>query len=131
MDINSKVKLYRLKASSEADENNLYSIVRWDTDQSILAPREAIEIIKCLSENKTIKETAQKLKLTNNEVIELINQLIEVGYVEEIDGKKLKDEFPKIKPLLVGVNQKIFRFFCLNQSFIFCLSLLLRDFLSV
>lgn len=111
MDINSKVKLHRLKASSEADENNLYSIVCWDTDQSILAPREAIEIIKCLSENKTIKETAQKLKLTNNEVVELINQLIEVGYVEEIDGKKLKDEFPKIKPLLVGVNQKIFRFF--------------------
>jgi len=114
MNINSKVKLHHLKASSEPDENNLYSLVRWDTDQSILVPTEAIKIIKNLSENKSIKETAHELKLNSSEIIDLINQLIDVDYVAEIDGKKLKDDSPKIKPLLVGVNRKIFRFFLLK-----------------
>ncbi len=119
---NSLIKFHHLKKSIESDEDGNFTLVRWDSDEAIVVPPIVPETIILLSQGKTVKETADKLKLGIHELTGLLDNLCQSNFISEIDGKKIEDNAVKIKPLLKNFNRNFFQFF-LKKPFLYSLFL--------
>src|SRR3989344_5615791 len=105
---NSKFKFYKLKFSNLLNDAGTYTVVRWQTDESISANKEAVVVIKSLMSGNSIEETADYTGLGKSNVMYIVKLCIDVGFVSEIDGKPIPDKYEKIKPWLINVDRKWF-----------------------
>lgn len=122
----SIISFHHLKVSTTPDENGLYALVRWDTDESLKLGKEGIDSIKFLSEGKTIQETAHMTKIPVSSVKEFLQSLQDNSFIKSVDNKPITDSVEKIHPWLTSIDRKYFKIFIskpfLYLSFIFIIS---------
>ena len=105
----SKIEFYKLRMGADPDEHNLYGLVRWDTDDTLKVDKNVIELVKLLSEGKTVQEAAHEIKFALDVVLLLLKLLEESHFFKSVDGEQLDDTGTKIKPWLATVDKKWFR----------------------
>lgn len=99
----TKLKFHRLKFGKEADEHGLRTVIRWDTDTGITGNEGSIEILRNLYQGKTVEQTALAAGLADKKIVEEIDNYFEAGLVDRVDGVKVTDITPKIRPWFVSL----------------------------
>jgi len=108
MDPESRIVFYKLRQATFPDEDGLFAVVRWDTDESLKIEREGIDLVRKLTEGKSIAQAASELSVNINIVLSFLNKLSEAGFIRSINGRKVEQETIKIKPWLTGIDKKWF-----------------------
>lgn len=108
---NSVIKLKHIKQSLKPDKDGQYVVVVWDTDQSLKVSGDVIDILKELAKDNKAGKVASVIGVSISDLQSLITDLSESGFIESVDGKKIKDNYPKIKPMLTYAPRWIFRLF--------------------
>ncbi|MEI6532895.1 MAG: hypothetical protein WCO06_03580 [Candidatus Roizmanbacteria bacterium] len=135
-----KIVFHSLLFSTIPDASDLYAVVRYDTDESILVNKVCVDVIQFLKKGHSISEVYALTDLPEEEICKLINNLLDSGFVRMINDAKVPDFYEKIHPWLLNVNRKFFkwvisRFFIVTSLlFIFsgiCVMFLNQKFIPV
>lgn len=117
---NSQILFHRLRSSKFPDENDLYALVRWDTDDSLLVDKKVIEVIDLLNTGKTVKQAAIGIGYSTDVVMTILKMLEDANFFKSIDHNSLDDRTEKLTPWFSGVNRKWFQW-VLYKPFIYAL----------
>lgn len=101
----SKIKLYKLV---NRKEDNYYIIGRKETAFYIQTTDVGSLIVSLLSKEKKVFEVKKEIskKYKKVDVDSFISRLIENGFVEKINSKKIQEKVKKIKPILKFMHPK-------------------------
>lgn len=101
----SKITLYKLV---NRKEDNYYIIGRKQTAFYIQTTAVGSLIVSLLGKGKKVQEVKKEIsrKYKSINVDSFINRLIENGFVEKIDSKKIEQKIKKIRPILKFIHPK-------------------------
>ncbi len=101
----SKLKLFKL---IKRREDNYYICGRKETEIYISTSEIGYQIIRLIEQGYKVSEIKKSIykKYGSYNVDRFINYLIEQGYVDKINNKKLKEKIKKIRPILKFVDPK-------------------------
>ncbi len=108
MDPESKIVFYKLRQATFPDEDGLFAVVRWDTDESLKIEKGGISLIRRLTEGKSIGIAANESDVNINSAFSFLNKLLESGFIKSINGRPVEEASRKIKPWLSGTSRKWF-----------------------
>ena len=82
MDPESKIVFYKLRQATFPDEDGLFAVVRWDTDESLKIEKGGISLIRRLTEGKSIGIAANESDVNINSAFSFLNKLPEFAIPE-------------------------------------------------
>ncbi|KKQ43639.1 MAG: hypothetical protein US62_C0045G0011 [Candidatus Woesebacteria bacterium GW2011_GWA1_37_8] len=100
MELNSSdtIGFHDIRYSTTPNTDGSYNMVRWDTDENINVNESALSIIKSFADKKTIRETAEHLNISIEDVKGFLKFLNTLGYIKSVGEKKVKDNSVRIHP---------------------------------
>ncbi|MEI6533568.1 MAG: hypothetical protein WCO06_07080 [Candidatus Roizmanbacteria bacterium] len=107
----SRVKFRQLRINTHPDIYGLYTITRWESDDSIKVGLNYITVIHLLSLKNSISKTADVMNISVKEVKDIILQLIEQDIVYQIGKDILPNKSIPIRPLFPQIEHKYFSWF--------------------
>ncbi len=116
--LESKVTFYPLRLSTESDRIHKYTIVRWNTDETISATEETLQIIRLLAQGESIAQTAHVLCLEPDSVLSTVKFFKEIGFIKTIDQHLEPDTFEHIHPWFIRIKRKWFTWLLAKQLLI-------------
>lgn len=103
---NSTLSFHQLRMSVTPDVNELFAVARWDTDVSLKIDEISLLFLTQLVHGKSISEATKISKLDIKTAYRLVHSFIDAGFISRIGHKKISDQYPQIKPLLVNLHSR-------------------------
>ena len=89
------------------DKKGFFVIVRADTDKTIKIEEDAFRAIKSFEKGHTVVEVSGIIGRSKKDVIALVRNLTEAGFIKSIDENNIKDTYPTIRPFKFFLSQNI------------------------
>lgn len=105
----SKIKFHDLHVGFVPDEKKHVAIVNPKTDRALRVDQQVIQIFNILTYGKSLQETATLVNRPLKDIEGLMKLFENSGFIKEIDGVVIETTDSEIKPWLVNVPRKYFK----------------------
>jgi hypothetical protein len=107
---NDKTKIYfhKLLWAKEPTETGDWVVVRKDTDTGLYLDEYKKDALKLLQAGKGIGEVKERLEFSDKEMMKLLQNFREVGFIARVNEEEWPDKIERVHPMLRKVPAKYF-----------------------